>query len=455
MINLDKNLNSNYGEQFVENFEHVDLLIQQGQFQKAAEFLSKLHYADLADFLDNINHKVYRKILPLIDNIKPETLERLNNSSKQPVIEAIGIENSAKLIENLDIEDAIEIAENIDKDTRVKLLQELSYQKRYQIIEGFTYPEGSIGRILKKDFIVFQDYFKVEDAIKYIRSDNIEKNHYAAIIVDNKYKPVGTILLSNLLKYSHDSNLKSIMNRDFKLADVYTKINEVAFLFKQYSLTIIPVVNKNNKLVGIISIDNMIYVVEQQTEKDIMFLAGIQTSDTFNDLITTAKNRFPWLFVNLLTSSTTSIVISKFNTTMSKFIIIVAIMPIVASMGGNAGTQAMTVTVRALANKDIGNVNVSRVIAKEVLVSTFNGFLLGCIGAAFSFCILKIVNLSLVFAIAIIINFFIAGFCGAVIPITLYRFGIDPATASGVFLTALTDSLGFFTFLTLAYYFIV
>ena len=456
MHDSNKSILPDRQEQFAETFEHVTNLINHDELDEAARVLATLHYADLADFLDNINHKSYKKILlPLADIIKPETLEWLNNSSKQPAIEAIGIKRSAELIEHLDIEDAIEVIENVDDEIRQELLANLSSDKRYQIIEGFTYPENTVGRIIEKQFISFQENWTVGQAIDYIRSSEIGEDHHAAIVVDNKYRPVGNILLSTLLKYKNDQPLKELMNPDFKLADTYTELSEIAFIFKQYALTIVPVVNKSGKLVGSVSINNMIYIIEEQTERDIMSLGGIHTQDTFYDLLSTARHRFPWLFVNLITACLTSIIINQFSDTISKLITLAAIMPIVASMGGNAGTQAMTVTVLALANKDINNANMFKVITKEILVSGFNGFLLGCVGAGLSFAMLADFDLSMIFAVAIMINFLVAGFCGSVIPITLHYFDIDPATASGVFLTALTDSLGFFTFLTLAYFFLV
>lgn len=443
-------------EQFAETFEYVTDLINQDELVEAVKILSTLHYADLADFLDNTNHKSYKKILPLLaDNIKAETLEWLNNSSKQPAIEAIGIKRSAELIELLDLEDAIEVIENVDNDVKQALLASLSSNKQHQIIEGFTYPENTVGRVVEKQFISFQENWTVGQAINYIRSSYLTKDHHAAIVIDNKSRPVGNILLSTLLKYQNDKLVKELMNSEFKIADTYTELSEIAFIFKQYALTIVPVVNKSGKLVGTISIDNMIYIIEEQSEKDIMSLGGIHTQDTFYDLFSTAKHRFPWLFVNLISACLTSIIINQFSTTISKLITLAAIMPIVASMGGNAGTQAMTVTILALANKDINNANMFKVIAKEILVSGFNGFFLGCIGAGLSFAMLADSDLSIIFAVAIMINFLVSGFCGSVIPITLHNFNIDPAIASGVFLTALTDSLGFFTFLTLAYFFLV
>jgi len=454
---LKKTILSDHQEQFAETFEYINELINNGELEKAAEILSSLHYADLADFLDNANQKTYKKILPILTSkIKPETLVFLSNSTTQPVVEALGLYESAQLIDQLDIEDAIEVIEKVHDDIKQVILSYLKKEKRYQILEGFTYPENTVGRVIERNFISFRENWTIGQAIEYISRDSLENDFHAAIITDSKYRPVGNILISTLLKYPSSKILKEAMNLEFKIADTYTELSELVFVFKQYALTIVPVVNKSGKLIGTVSIENMIYIIEEQTEKDIMKLSGVQAQDTFFNLFKTAKHRFPWLFVNLITACVTSIIINQFSHTISKLITLASIMPIVASMGGNAGMQAMTVTVRALANKDINPANVTKVIIKEIIVCGFNGLLLAFIGGCtLSLTMVVGINLSIIFAISVIINFIVAGFFGAMIPILLHNLHMDPATGSGVFLTTLTDSFGFFSFLILAYIFLV
>lgn len=308
---------------------------------------------------------------------------------------------------------------------------------------------------MEKDYVSLKQVWTAGQAIEYIRSGNISADFHAAIVVDNRFKPVGTILLSTLLKSGENVRLAELMNLEFKVADTNTEVDELAFIFKQYALTIVPVTNKLGKLVGSISIDSMIYIVEEQAENEFLHLGGINNSDIFYNLYTTTKSRFPWLFVNLITACLTSLVINQFSGTISKLITLATIMPIVASMGGNAGMQAMTVTVCALANREITSASTLRVIKKEIYVCALNGFLLAAIGIILTYLLFNEMKLSLVFASAVILNFIIAGFLGSCIPIILNRFNIDPATASGVFLTACTDAIGFFSFLGLAYYFLV
>jgi magnesium transporter len=257
-----------------------------------------------------------------------------------------------------------------------------------------------------------------------------------------------------LLKVSRNTRISELMNCEFKSVDTHTELDDLAFIFKQYALTIVPVTNRQGKLVGSISIDNMLYIIEEQTKSEFMHLGGVHNSDIFNNLYATAKHRFPWLFVNLVTACITSMVINQFSDTIAKLITL-AIMPIVASMGGNAGTQAMTVTVRALAGREINNSNTTRVICKEILVCILNGLFLASIGMILIYLLFADISLSVVFASAVTINFMMAGLLGSSIPIILNRFDIDPAAASGVFLTAFTDAIGFFSFLGLAFFFLV
>lgn len=456
MKTSQKSVLMDHEEQFAETFEYITKLIDEDKINDAVKILSSLHFADLADFLDNTNHRLYKTILPfLVNTIKPDTLVSLSNSTKQPVLDALGVIASSRLINRLSIEDAIEVIDPLEEDLKNAILKKLPLEKKHQIIEGFTYPEDTVGRILERNFVFIQESFTIAEAVNHIKQMHINRDFYAAIVVDSRFRPTGSVLLSTLLKHPQNAGIKSIMTSDLKIADANTPINDIAFLFKQYALTVIPVVNRNGRLIGTVSIQNMLYIIEEQAEREIMHLSGVQDQDIFYNLFSTVKHRFPWLFVNLITAFITSTIINQFSDTIAKLITIAVIMPIVASMSGNAGTQAMTITIRALAHRDITNANMFKVISKEILVCGVNGFILALAGIILTLFMLKNLNLSIIFAVAVIINFLVAGFLGSVIPITLHNLNIDPATASGVFLTALTDAFGFFTFLALAYAFIV
>lgn len=456
MLDKQNTIQPDRQDMLEEQFEHITYLLNNDKTDNALELLLDLHYADLADFIDNASKKHYHVILPNIaDKINPEFLACLGDGNKQRAIEALGITKSTKLINKLDIEDGVEVIDDLDLDLKKTIIGKLKAVKRKQILEGFKYPENTAGRILEKDFVSFKQHWTAGQAIDYIRRSNIEADFHAAIIVNTRFRPVGTLLLSTLLKSPRNTLIEDLMNKEFKIAETQTEIDELAFIFKQYALTIVPVTNKQGKLVGSISIDNMIYIIEEQTETEFMHLGGINNSDIFSNLFAAAKHRFPWLFVNLVTACLTSLVINQFSDTIAKLVTLATIMPIVASMGGNAGTQTMTVTVRALANREITNANTRRVISKEISLCMLNGALLAIIGIILTYLLFADVNLSIIFACAVLINFVIAGLLGSSIPILLNHFDIDPAAASGVFLTACTDAIGFFSFLGLAYFFLV
>ena len=443
-------------DMLADQFKHIRYLIHNDKLDDAAEALLSLHHADLADFLDNANRRIYHVILPFIsEKLNPETLVCLSDGNKQRVIEVLGVQKSSKLIDQLDIEDSIEVMDFLDDELKQSIISKLKLKKRQQILEGFRFPDNTAGRALEKDFVSFQQHWTAGQAIDFIRRSKLKSDFHAAIIVSSKFHPVGTILLSTLLKVSRTTHISELMNCEFKSVDTHTELDDLAFIFKQYALTIVPVTNRQGKLVGSISIDNMLYIIEEQTKSEFMHLGGVHNSDIFNDLYATAKHRFPWLFVNLVTACITSMVINQFSDTIAKLISLATIMPIVASMGGNAGTQVMTVTVRALAGREINNSNTMRVVCKEILVCTLNGLCLASIGMILIYLLFADIGLSVVFASAVTINFMMAGLLGSAIPIILNHFDIDPAAASGVFLTAFTDAIGFFSFLGLAFFFLV
>lgn len=439
-----------------ETFDHINVLLSNDAINEAKSHLLQLHYADLADFLDNTNHKLYAIILPaILDNIEPEMIVSLSDSSRQPVLENMGMNRAGELVGKLDIEDAIEVVDSLDEECKQLLLDNIDTKIKHQILEGFCYPENTVGRIVEKDFITFQRHWTVGQAIDFIRRSGISYDFHAAIVVDSRFRPVGNILLSTLLKSTRNEPLSSLMNSEFRVADTFTEIDDLVYIFKQYALTIVAVVNKSGKLVGTVSIDNMIYIIEEQTENEFMQLGGINTSDIFENLIETSKHRFPWLFVNLVTACITSMIIDEFSESINKLITLAVIMPIVAALSGNVGTQVMTVTVRAIASREINSANSKKIIVKEILVAAINGIFIAIIGAFMTYVLFGQVDISIVFACAVFLNFAVAGLLGSCIPLILNSLDLDPATASGVFVTGFTDALAFLGFLGLATIFLL
>ncbi|MDF2965398.1 MAG: mgtE [Rickettsiaceae bacterium] len=443
--------------EITSKFEQLDIFLENEDLASAKEVLKSFHYADFTDFLEKSSIEKRKTIIHILgEELKPEALVWLDPHIKSSVINTLGVKQVASLIDKLDIEDAIEVVEDLSSHTKEKILEYLPEAKQAEINEGFTYPENCAGRIMEKNFISFAEHWTVGQAIDSIRRQkNNTKDFYAAIVTDTKERPVGNILLSTLLKHSRSTPIRELMNEEFKVSDTHTDTDELSYLFRHYALTIIPVVNRKGKLVGTISLDNMVYIIEEQAEEDIMHLAGVTGTDIYSRLHDSVKQRFPWLFVNLITAFFTSAVISMFEPTIAHMVALASVMPIVASMGGNAGTQTVTVAVRSIANKDLTSHNSFRVILKELLTCGFNGLILGILGAIVVFILYKDFELSFIFAVAVLFTFCAAGFFGSAIPIFFNKLKIDPAVASSVFLTALTDCIGFFTFLALAKVFII
>lgn len=437
-------------------FRNVRKLIHKKKIAEVRQMLSAMHAADLADFIDQSSNKIHREVIHILGkNLKAETLVWLSDQSKHSIEKIISYADLAKLVNELDAEDAIDTLEGFSNNTRDIIIDTLEHEKRHHIIEGLTHPEDSVGRIVEKHFISLHEHWTVGQALDYIRRNQFSQEFHAVVVADSKQRPVGTILLCKLMQSARNIAIQDIMNGDLKMVYSSTKIQELSYVFKQYALTIIPVVNKVGKVVGTVSIDNMLYILEQIAEGEVMHMAGLTEKDTFFSILKTSAVRFPWLFVNLLSACVTSMIINQFSSIISQLVALASIMPIVASMGGTSGAQVTTVTVKAISDKDITQANFARVVFKEIMVGVLNGLLLGAMASVAIYLLFHNWGLSLIFCIAVTVNFFIAGMVGSLVPIWFDRIKIDPAIASGVFVSATTDAMGFLIFLSLAYFFLV
>ena len=439
-------------EEISELYEEITRLVELNKYDHAGKLIADLHPADFADYLNFSNDKLIKKILHHYgDFIKPETLVWANPNAKVQIYQIIGATNTARLIEELDTEDAIEVIEEFNHVRNTEIINNISSVKKSRILEGFTYPENTVGRIMERKFISFPDYFLVEDAVKHIQDSQINQDIHAAIVTDKKNRPVGCIFMCRLLQNPSNVPIKYLMATEFKLSDTETTLDELSYVYKQYALTIVPVVNKLGKLIGSVSIDNMLYIIDQQNEDELLSLGGVYKQDTFSSIIFTIKHRLPWLIMNLITAIVTSLVVMNYTDIIHKFVLLAAAMPVVMIMGGNAATQVMTVTVRALSTKELTDNNALKIIIKEIVVSLTMGLCLALVSGGMYYLISHDMAITLIFATAIIINFFIAGLAGVIIPIAFNNIKVDPALASGVCVTFFTDALGVFIFLGLSY----
>lgn len=445
-------------ESLPAQFALIKELFSEGNFDEARNLLSNLHSADLADLIDNSSTDQATKIFELIeDEIEPETLVELTPRSKSLVLDIYNNDIIAGLLKKLSSEDALDFISNISEERKDEILVRLPKDKRNEIIDSFNYSEGTAGRVMTRNFVKFYEHWSVGQAIDSIRSltEDTNSDSHAAVIIDSKNKPVGTITLFELLKHKRNDPINTIMNVDTKLVSPETELYDLSYFFKQYALTVIPVVSKSGKVVGTVSIDNMVYIIDEQAEDAFLNLGGVYETDLYDNFTTAARHRFPWLFINLIAAYITSLIINNFGDIIIQMVTLASLMPVVASMGGNAATQTMAVTLIAITNKEIDKINSYKIIMKEFLTCSLNGVLLSVIGSIIVYLIFKDSLLAQVFGIAVFINFVIAGILGSSIPIILEKLNLDPAVSSGVILCAFTDSLGFLTFLALAQYLIL
>ncbi len=346
----------------------------------------------------------------------------------------------------------VDIVEYLDEDRQTAVLGGLEGPDRMAVERALSWPEESAGRLMQVETVHAPDHWSVGEMIDYLRAnpDRLPDQFYHVILVDPRMKPTGNVTLGRLLSSRRDVRLADISEEMFRVIPASQDEEEVAYAFNQYHLISAPVVDDDDRLVGVITIDDAMIVLDEEHEEDILRLAGVGEGGLSSNVWETTKRRFPWLAVNLVTAILASMVISLFDTVIAGFVALAVLMPIVASMGGNAGTQSLTVAVRAIATKDLTGSNVWRVIRREVLVGLVNGLAFAVVMGIVGLIWFGAPMLGVVIAAAMVINLVVAGLAGTAIPVILEKLGIDPALASGAFVTTVTDVVGFFAFLGLA-----
>ena len=339
----------------------------------------------------------------------------------------------------------------MEEEQKETILKALDEGDRVAVQSLLSYPEQSAGRLMQREVVMAPEHWSVGMAIDFLRNDaNLPEQFYHIVLVDPRLHPVGNVSLGKLMSSKRSVLLKEIIEDVFQVIPADQDEADVAYAFNQYHLISAPVVDMENRVVGVITIDDAMVVLDEELEEDIMLLAGIGDSSVSDTIIETVRGRLPWLAVNLVTAILASIVIAQFEATIAQFVALAILMPIIASMGGNAATQSLTVAVRAIATKDISSTNIGRVIRREVGVGILTGLIfavsMGLIGVFW----FGTAMLGVVIAISMLINLVVANLAGTTIPVILEKLGIDPALASGAFVTTVTDVVGFFAFLSIA-----
>ena len=419
---------------------------------RLAELCEPLHSADIADLLEQVNPGERRAILLLGHGIiDGEVLSELDEGLREEVVSFLPQEALGEAVRDLESDDVVDLIEDLDEPQAEAVRDALEDADRVAVEAALSYPEFSAGRLMQREVVVAPEHWTVGEAIDFMRaSDELPEQFYHVILVDPKMRPVAYVTLGMIMSSKRDVALKTITEDSFRTIPVEQEESEVAYAFNQYHLISAPVVDADGRLAGVITIDDAMVVLDEEHEEDILRLAGVTEDSLANRIIETTKNRIPWLGVNLVTAILASLVIAQVEDAITAVVALAVLMPIVASMGGNAGTQTLTVAVRALATKDLTGSNLWRVIRREVMVGLLNGIVFALIMGVIGVLWFGLPELGGVIAAAMVINLVVAGLAGIAIPVALDRVGVDPALASGAFVTTVTDVVGFFAFLGLA-----
>ena len=414
--------------------------------------LAGLHAADVADLLERIappdRASVLDAIRPALD---PEILPELDETVRSELVDLLDTRELAEAVAGMDDDDAVEVVADLDEGTRATVLARLPREDRAIVERALTYDEYTVGRILQGAAVVVPGHWSVGETIDHLRSDEgLPDTFFDVFVVDPLHKPIGSLPLSRILRNRRPVALSELMEDEPVILPASMDQEEAAFLFRQQNLTSAPVVDGSGRLVGVLTIDDVVDVMDEEHEDDMLKLGGLGADDFYHAALATTARRLPWLIVNLATAVLASLVIAQFEDTIAAMVALAVLMPIVASMGGNAGTQTLTVAVRALATKELSATNALRIVLKEVVVGGVNGLLLGLVAAAATAAWFGSWMIGAVMAAAMIVNLVAAGFFGVAIPLMLERMRIDPAVASSVLLTTVTDVVGFLAFLGFA-----
>lgn len=427
--------------------------LDRGDGDQVRALIAPLRPADIAELLDLMRSDERRALVGMLGpELKPEVLSELEEAVRDEVISLLAPGDIAQALSEMDSDDAVYLLEDLDEEGQQEILGHMAADERAALERALEYPEDSAGRLMQRHLIAVPPFWDVGRTIDYMReAEDLPDEFYEIFVVDPAYKPVGTVPLYRVMRSKRPIKIADIMEDEQTLIRVDTDREEVARLFEKYDLISAAVIDENDRLAGVITVDDIMEVISEEATEDIRLMGGIVNEEAVGDSVfQTTRNRFSWLFINLLTAILASVVIGLFDASIQQMVALAVLMPIVASMGGNAGTQTMTVTVRSLATRELGPMNALRMVRREILVGLLNGVIFAVLMGAVGMLWFQDTELGLVIAAAMVINLIMAALSGILVPIALDKTGIDPAVASSVFVTTVTDVVGFFAFLGLA-----
>ena len=424
-----------------------------GDAPRAQSLVGPLHPADAADLLEQISPSERRDLLALLPGlVDGDILSELDEVLREEVIANLAPAQLAEAMRELDSDDVVDILEDLDASQQAAILGTLDLADRAAVEKSMSYPEHSAGRLMQREVVMAPEHWSVGEATDYLREvAHLPDQFYHVLLVDPRMRPTGYATLGRILSSPRDTRLRDIQEDSFRTIPATTPEDDVAYLFTQYHLISCPVVDETGRLVGVITIDDAMEVLDDEHEEDMLRLAGVGEASSMSDgALATMRTRLPWLVVNLFTASISAFVISRFEGTITAIVSLAAVMPIVASTGGIGGTQSLAVAVRALATRDLTSANAGRVVRRELVSGLVNGLSLAVILGIGGALVYGEWKLGLVLGMAMIVNQIVAALGGVLVPLGLERWGLDPALASGTFVTTLTDVMGYLSFLGLA-----
>jgi magnesium transporter len=441
------------GELSVEFTERIGQAIEAADTTQLRELLGDLHEADVGAVIEALDPELRPRLVELMgQDFDFTALTEVDDTVREEILEELPTETVAEGVRDLDSDDAVAILEDLSKDEQTEILQQLPASERVTLARSLDYPEDSAGRWMQTELIAVGPDWTVGQTIDYMReTPDLPDRFWELYVVDSAGVLQGGIALDRLLRTKRPVPVVEILDDELHPVRATDEIGEVARLFERYDLVAVPVVDDNNRLFGVITFDDIVDVIEEEAEEDIRALGGVGREEELSDSVwTITKGRIPWLLANLLTALLASWVIRQFEGSIEKMVALAVLMPIVASMGGNAGTQTMTVAVRAIATREISRANVWRVIRREMWVGVLNGICFALIMGIIAIAWFQVSDLGLVMALAMMTVLVAAAVGGILIPLGLARVGVDPAVSSGPFVTTVTDVVGFFSFLGIA-----
>ena len=422
---------------------------------QARELVHDLHYADMADLLERLDAEDRRLLVEAIrEDFNADVLPELAQEVRDEVMDALGFEDFAAALAELESDDAVYVAGKLDSEERALVLTRMPQASRMSIEQGLAHGETSAGRLMQRELVAVPNYWTVGETIDYLRSaQNLPERFFAVFVVDPRHRPQGVAELATILRSRRPVRMRDIIDPEVENIPVDMDREDVAFLFRQRNIAAAPVVDRSGRLVGQITIDDVVDVIDEEASEDILKMAGVrgaEDTDLYRTIMATAQSRLWWLVINLATAFLASSVIGLFEHSIEKLAALAVLMPICASMGGNAGTQTLATVVRSLATRELNPSNVWRVGWREAAVGLINGILFAALTGLIAYAWFQDVLLSLVIGGAMVVNMIAAGIAGMMIPVVLSKMGADPADSAVVFLTTVTDVVGFFSFLGLA-----